>query len=168
MRVMMPIAALTLATMTAAPAAADEAGGGILSISETVASSFAIYNPSQGDYTRGRAALTAGHYADAAVLLEPLAAAGYDPDLQLLAGYANLGGGRFGRAEDYFGAALALDPRSPFARHGLGLTALARADRAEAQAQLDQLEGEAARCGSCDRADDIAKAAASLRRALGR
>jgi tetratricopeptide (TPR) repeat protein len=167
MRVLLPFAALTFVSLAATPAVADEAGGGVLSITETVAASYAIYNPSLGDYARGRTALAEGRYADAALLLEPLAAMGLDPELKLLAGYANLGSGRIGKAEDYFGAALGLDSRSPFARHGLGLTSLARGDRTGAQAQIVLLEGAAARCGSCDRSSDIAKATASLRRALG-
>jgi tetratricopeptide (TPR) repeat protein len=134
---------------------------------EAVTSSYAIMAAAPADFVRAKRELAAGNYGEAARLLEYLADGSRNPAVPLLAGFANLGAGNLGRAELYFGRTLTLDMHSAEARQGLGLAALARGDRAEAQAQLAQLEDAQRRCTStCSRAEALGRAVTSLRRVL--
>lgn len=129
---------------------------------------YASQYPATADFVQARAALDAGNFESAARMYTRLADGTANPSVSLLAGYANLGAGRIGQAEAQFERSLWLDNRSAFARHGLGMVALLKGDRPAAAAQLSMLEGASARCrDDCPRADEIERALASLRRAIG-
>lgn len=129
---------------------------------------FAAQAPSPSDLGRAQEALQQGQFRRAAWLLAPLADGGFNPQVHLLAGFANLGAGDTAKAERYFQRSLRFDSRSVMARQGLGLVALARGNRAAAQAELGWIERAGASCaGKCDQARQIDSAAASLRRAIG-
>jgi hypothetical protein len=117
---------------------------------EAVNSSYGMLAAAPADFVQAKRELAAGNYGTAARLLEYLADGSLDPAMPLLAGYANLGAGRVGRAELYFGRTLGLDSRS-----------------AEAQVQLATLEEAQRRCANtCSRAEALGRAVTSLRRVL--
>lgn len=156
---------LALAVLAlSAPAIANDSSA---TYNEAVVSSYGVLATGPGDLARAQREMAAGNYGTAARQLEYLADGARNPALSLLAGYANLGAGKVGRAELYFGRTLMLDARSPEARQGLGLAALVRGDRAEAQAQLARLEEAQRLCaGKCSRAEPLGRAVASLRKVL--
>lgn len=155
---------LVLAAGSAGQAAVDDLSYETSAVSQSFA---AIYAPAGSDLALGQAALAAGDYPRAVRLLEPLADGSRNSQIKLLAGYANLGAGRIGKAERHFGAALKLSYDAPFAHLGLGLAAVARGDRAEAAVRLERIEQARERCAqTCSRAAQLDQAAGSLRRAL--
>lgn len=159
----------TLVALAAAVGWAGAAGADSpLDFAPQAASAYSVINPATSDYGRAVAAFTERRYSTAVTRLEPLADGSDNPAVVLLTGFANLGAGSLGRAELYFNRGLVLDRSSPTALQGLGLTALARGDRAAAEARLAALEAAGQACaGQCTRADEIARASASLRRAIG-
>lgn len=160
------LAALSLSAV-AAPALSQPALPGSDAITQQVVStSYALSAPAGSDLARGHAALLEGRYETARLLLDPLADGAMSPTVQLLAGYANLGTGRSGKAARLFERSLAADRTNPFALHGLGLAKIA-AGR-DAGAELAALEAARDACKSgCRTAQDLDQAIASLRRAIG-
>lgn len=148
-----------------APAFASETSA---ANTDAVISSYSIKAAVPTDFIRAKRELAAGNYGNAARLLEYLADGSRNPEVPLLAGYANLGAGKVGRAELYFGRTLALDYANPQALQELGLAALARGDRGAATAQLGKLELARRDCARlCSRGAELDRAIASLRGTIG-
>lgn len=167
MRRLVPLAAslLLVAPVHAQSTSTSQYGGGFY---VPVATTFGLGEHGRSDYARASMALAQARYSEASRLLARLADGSFDPQVQLMTGYASLGEGNARQAGTYFERALRLDNRSVPARHGLALAAFASGDRASAAAQLAELTEARGRSASgSTRAVELDRAIASLRRVIG-